>query len=83
MRYLVKSHPCGASSWIVHVPAVDRWSLTTDKKSIAGVARMMIANVIGAPVDSFDVDLRAGRAVESAEEFAAGSPLLLRWAVRR
>ena len=36
MRYLVKSHPCGASSWIVHVPAVDRWSLTTDKKSIAG-----------------------------------------------
>ena len=83
MRYLVKSHPCGASSWIVHVPAVDRWSLTTDKKSIAAVARLMVSNTLGAPVDSIDLELSAGRAVESAEEFAAGSPILRRWAAGR
>ncbi len=78
MRYLVTVHCCG-SDWIVRVPAVDRWSVTTDKRSVPEVARMMIAQVLGVSRECFDLDLTTGRAVGSVDEFATASTRLLRW----
>ncbi|AXK85711.1 hypothetical protein IU436_16610 [Nocardia farcinica] len=77
-RYYVKVHCCGPH-WLIHVPAVDRWTVTTDKKSIRSAARHMIAAATGRDATSFELDLVAGRAVRDADEFAVGSTLLRRW----
>ncbi len=76
--YLAKVH-CAGSAWIVHVPAVDRWTIAADKRGLTDTARQMVSAVLGVPADSFGIDLTMGRAVGSTDEFAAGSPTLLQW----
>lgn len=79
LRYYVKVHCCGPE-WLVHVPAVDRWTLTGDKRSIEATAQELIADVTGKEVESFTVDLVAGRAIGSAAEFAPSiDSALQRW----
>lgn len=78
-RYYVKVHCCGPE-WLVHVPAVDRWTVTGDKRSIESTAQELIADMTGARIDSFSVDLVMGRAIGSAAEFApAITGVLQRW----
>ncbi|HLS79326.1 MAG TPA: hypothetical protein VK083_21300 [Nocardia sp.] len=69
LRYYVKVHCCGPE-WLVHVPAVDRWTVTSDKRSIEATARELIADLTGKNADSFTIDLVAGRAIGSPAEFA-------------
>ncbi|WP_067853192.1 hypothetical protein [Nocardia shimofusensis] len=77
-EYYVKVHCCG-SGWLIHVPAVDRWTVTGEKTAIRSTARQMIAAVTGQSDDAFDLDLVAGRAVGDVEEFGAGCRALTRW----
>ncbi|PFX00454.1 hypothetical protein CJ469_04274 [Nocardia farcinica] len=76
-RYYVKVHCCGPE-WLVHVPAVDRWTVTGDKRAIEATARSLIADVTRTSAGEFDVDLVAGRALGSAGEFASTGSLR-RW----
>src|SRR5690606_37438573 len=64
LRYYVKVHCCGPE-WLVHVPAVDRWTVTGDKRSIEATAQELIADVTGKSAESFTIDLFAGRAIGS------------------
>ncbi|WP_280305082.1 hypothetical protein [Nocardia abscessus] len=77
-RYYVEVHCCGPR-WLIHVPAVNRWTVTGDKSAIRFTARRMIAATIGHSDHSFDLDLAAGRALRDAEEFAACRRDLTRW----
>lgn len=77
-RYYVKVHCCGPQ-WLIHVPAVDRWTVTGDKSAIRATARQMIAAMTGHADHSFELVLVAGRAVRDVEEFAVGCPVLTRW----
>ncbi|TQM33718.1 hypothetical protein [Nocardia bhagyanarayanae] len=76
--YLVKVHCCG-TRWIVHVPALDRWTLVTEKSSIKQIARQMISILAGAEPASFEVDLVEGRALSTVGEFAPDPGALRRW----
>lgn len=76
--YLVKVHCCG-TRWIVHVPALDRWTLVTEKSSIKRIARQMISTLAGAEPGSFELDLLEGRALSTVDEFAADPGALRRW----
>ncbi|WP_157107964.1 hypothetical protein [Nocardia amikacinitolerans] len=60
------------------MPAVDHWTIATDKRGLTDTARQMVSAVLGAP-DSFDIDLMMGRAVGTPDEFAAGSSTLRQW----
>ncbi len=77
-QYLVKVHCCG-SRWLIHVPAVDRWTPVDDKKAIEVTARRMIADCTGALPDAFDIDLTEDRVVRNVEEYAVGATQLQRW----
>jgi len=77
-QYYVKVHCCGPQ-WLIHVPAVDRWTVTGDKSAIRATARRMIAATTGHGAHSFELDLVAGRAIRDAEEFAVGCLVLTRW----
>jgi hypothetical protein len=77
-QYLVKVHCCG-SRWLIHVPAVDRWTPVDAKKAIESTARTMIANLTGALPDSFGIDLTVDRVLASVEEYAVGQAALQRW----
>ncbi len=77
-RFRVTVHCCGPR-WLIHVPAVDRWTVTGNKSAIRSTARQMIAAMTGHDNDSFALDLVAGRALRDAEEFAAGCRALTRW----
>ncbi len=77
-HYHVTVHCCGPR-WLIHVPAVDRWTVTGDKSTIRSTARQMIAAMTGHGDDSFALHLVAGRALRDAEEFAVGCRVLTRW----
>ncbi|WP_040795287.1 hypothetical protein [Nocardia higoensis] len=77
-QYYVKVHCCGPQ-WLIHVPAVDRWTVTGDKAAIRATARQMIAAMTGGGGSSFELDLVAGRAIRDVEEFAVGCAVLTRW----
>lgn len=77
-QYLVKVHCCG-SRWLVHVPAVDRWTPVDDKKAIATTAKQMISAITGAAPEAFGIDLIEGRVLSHLDEFAVGTTLLRRW----
>ncbi|WP_067859134.1 hypothetical protein [Nocardia shimofusensis] len=77
-QYYVKVHCCGPQ-WLIHVPAVDRWTVTGDKSAIRATARQMIAALTGHGGDAFELELVAGRAIRDAEEFAVGCAVLTRW----
>ncbi len=77
-HYRVTVHCCGPY-WLIHVPAVDRWTVTGDKSAIRSTARQMIAAMTGHCDDSFELDLVAGRALGDAEEFGVGCRALTRW----
>lgn len=75
--YCVEVCCCGPQ-WLIHVPAVDRWTVTGDKAAIQATARQMIAAAL--PDDRvFELHLVAGRAVRDAAEVAAGRPARSRW----
>ncbi|MCP2288627.1 hypothetical protein [Nocardia amikacinitolerans] len=76
--YLVKVHCCGAR-WIVHVPALDRWTLVTEKSAIKQTARQMVSALTDAAPESFELDLTEGRALSHADEFASDPGALRRW----
>src|SRR5690606_10988665 len=46
--FYVKVHCCGPR-WLVHVPAVDRWTVVADKRDIEATARRMIGDLTGRP----------------------------------
>ncbi|MEV6324934.1 hypothetical protein AB0M45_27690 [Nocardia sp. NPDC051787] len=77
-QYRVEVHCCGPR-WLIHVPEVDRWTLTGDKSAIRSTARRMIAAITGHSDQSFELHLIAGRALRDAEEFAVGCRVLTRW----
>ncbi|WP_433521454.1 hypothetical protein ACQPZ2_29555 [Nocardia pseudovaccinii] len=77
-QYLVKVHCCG-SRWLIHVPAIERWTPVDDKKAITHTAKTMIADITGVDIDSFGVDLIEDRVVTSNEEYAVGATQLRRW----
>ncbi|MGK8506945.1 hypothetical protein ACRS5S_02450 [Nocardia asiatica] len=77
-RYYVDVHCCGPR-WLIHVPALDRWTVTGDKSAIRSTARRMIAATTGHDDHSFELDLAAGRALRDAEEFAVGHRVPTRW----
>lgn len=60
---MVKVHCCGATSWIVHVPAIDRWALVLDKAAIEPTAEAMIHDRTGHPTTTFTLNLTPGRAL--------------------
>ncbi|WP_043737950.1 hypothetical protein [Nocardia asiatica] len=77
-RYYVDVHCCGPR-WLIHVPALDRWTVTGDKSAIRSTARRMIAATTGHDDHSFELDLAAGRALRDAEEFTVGHRVPTRW----
>ncbi|NQE72508.1 hypothetical protein NG2371_06997 [Nocardia gamkensis] len=77
-HYHVTAHCCGPH-WLIHVPAVDRWTVTEDKSTIRSTARQMIATTTGHDDNPFALHLVAGRALRDAEEFAVGYRVLTRW----
>ncbi|MBF6167269.1 hypothetical protein IU486_21300 [Streptomyces gardneri] len=78
LHHRVTVHCCGPR-WLIHVPAVDRWTVTGNKSAIRSTARQMIAAMTGHDNDSFELDLVAGRALRDADEFAMGCRALTRW----
>lgn len=76
LHYRVTVHCCGPR-WLIHVPAVERWTVTGDKSAIRSIARQMIAAMTGHSDESFELYLVAGRALRDAEEFAVGCRVLL------
>lgn len=77
-HYRVTVHCCGPH-WLIHVPAVNRWTVTGDKSAIRSTARQMITATIGYGDHPLELDLIAGRALRDAEEFAVGCQLSTRW----
>ncbi|WP_433724600.1 hypothetical protein ACQP0C_27775 [Nocardia sp. CA-129566] len=77
-QYLVTVHCCDIR-WVVHVPAVARWTLVERKKAIETTTRAMIAAVTGTEPTSFGLDLTHGRVVNSIEEFAIATGQATQW----
>ncbi|WP_174186510.1 hypothetical protein [Nocardia barduliensis] len=77
-HYRVTVHCCGPR-WLIHVPEVDRWTVTGDKSAIRSIARRMIEATTGHSAHSFELDLAAGRALRDADEFTVCCRELTRW----
>jgi hypothetical protein len=78
MRYLARVHCCG-SRWLIHVPAVEAWTLANEKRSIRSVAHQMVSWLTGDPAESLGLDLTEGRALGSVDEFASAEVFAQHW----
>ncbi|MFC8528692.1 hypothetical protein [Nocardia sp. NPDC057227] len=77
-RYRVDVHCCGPR-WLIHVPSVARWTITGEKAAIRATAQRMIVAITGRRAESVELDLVAGRALRSVEEFTAVHSVRTRW----
>ncbi|MEU6563151.1 hypothetical protein [Nocardia nova] len=77
-HYLVKVHCCGPN-WLIHVPALELWTMANDRRKVTPTAQAMVADATQTRLDEVQLDMAAGRVLGSVGEFTMAESFAQRW----